>query len=223
LPIIKPNLIKASMLERLAVYQYRAGSDAAAMDAARRDFAASLAIDEKFNNHPGVLVVSGNLAELQAKLGDYGGAITSAKRNVSLSRAQRDWYSLTYSLVNLTSYALLAGDDAAAAQAAREVMPLVIEMEDYGIGASFTGDLALLAARAGALEVAAQLAGHTEHFYAAHHETMETIEQSVWNALMAQFDAAAVAGTLPAETRAALMAQGATLSLRAALELELGL
>jgi hypothetical protein len=151
------------------------------------------------------------------------GAIASAKRNVSLSRTGRNWGILTYSLLNLTSYALLAGDDAAAAQAAREAVPLVIEMEDHLIGACFTGDLALLAARAGALAVAAQLAGHTEHFYAAHQQTMEPIEQSVWDALMAQFDAAAVAGTLPAETRTAQMAQGATLSLRAALDLKFGL
>ncbi|GAA5266490.1 hypothetical protein ACOSOMT5_P2917 [Acidiphilium sp. MT5] len=223
LPIIKPNLIQAGMLSNLATYQYLAGSDATVIEAARRDFAASLEIYEKFNDQNGVLNVSGNLAELQAKLGDYGGAITSAKRNVSLSRAQRDWYGLTYSLLNLTSYALLAGDDAAAAQAAREAVPLVIELEDHHIGACFTGSLALLAARAGALAVAAQLAGHTENFWTAHQETMQPIEQRVWDALMAQFDAAAVAGTLPAETRAALMAQGATLSLRAALELKFGL
>ncbi|WP_460254145.1 hypothetical protein, partial [Acidiphilium sp. MT5] len=135
----------------------------------------------------------------------------------------RNWAILTHSLVNLASYALLAGDDAAAAQAAREAMPLVIELEDYSIGACFTGDLALLAARAGALAVAAQLAGHTENFYATHQQAMDPTEQSVWDALMVLFDAAAVAGTLPTETRAALMAQGATLSLRAALELKFGL
>jgi predicted ATPase/class 3 adenylate cyclase len=223
LPIIKPNLIQAGMLGDLAAYQALAGSDATAMNAARRDYAASLEICEKFNDQSGVLIVSASLAELQAKLGDYGGAITSAKRNVSLSRAQRDWYGLTYSLLNLTSYALLAGDDAAAAQAAREAVPLVIELEDHHIGACFTGSLALLAARAGALAVAAQLAGHTENFWTAHQETMQPIEQRVWDALMALFEAAAAAGTLLAETRIALMAQGATLSLRAALELKFGL
>ncbi|WP_460252863.1 adenylate/guanylate cyclase domain-containing protein [Acidiphilium sp. MT5] len=223
LPTIKPNLIQAGMLGQLAAYQYLAGSDAAAMDAARRDFAASLAIHEKFNNQNGVLTVSGNLAELQATLGDYDGAIASVKRNSALSRARRDWYNLTGDLVNLTSYALLAGDDAAAVQAAREAVPLVIEMEDHAIGACFTGDLALLATRAGALAVAAQLAGHTEHFWTVHQQIMDPTEQSVWDALMALFEAAAVAGTLPAETRAALMAQGATLSLRAALELKFGL
>lgn len=41
--------------------------------------------------------------------------------------------------------------------------------------------------------------------------------------LMALFDAAAAAGTLPAETRTALMAQGAALSLREALDLKFGL
>jgi hypothetical protein len=186
LPTMKPNLIKAGTLGDLATYQCFAGLDAAAMDAARRAYAASLAICEKFNDQNGMLIVSGNLAELQAKHSDYGGAIASAKRNVSLSRAGRDWYNLTHSLLNLTSYALLA-------------------------------------ARAGALEVAAQLAGHTEHFWTAHQETMQPTEQRVWDALMALFEAAAVAGTLPAETRTALMAQGAALSIREALDLKFGL
>jgi hypothetical protein len=223
LPTIKPNLVKAPILSNLASYQTLAGSDATAMEAARRDFAASLEIFEKFNNQIGMLMVSSNLVELQAKHGDYGGAIASVRRNATLGRVRRDWYNLSYDLVNLTSYALLAGDDAAAAQAAREAVPLVIEMEDHHIGACFTGSLALLAARAGALAVAAQLAGHTEHFWTAHQQTMGATEQRVWDALMALFDVAAVAGTLPAETRTALMAQGAALSLREALELKFGL
>ncbi len=223
LPTIKPNLVQASILGELATYQSFAGSDATAMEAARRDYAASLTIHEKFNNQSGVLVISGNLADLQAKLGDYRGAIASAKRNAALTRARRDWYNLTYDLMNLTSYALLAGDDAAAVQAAREAVPLVIEMEDHHIGACFTGGLALLAARAGNLEVAAQLAGHTEHFWTANQTTMVSTEQLVWDALIALFDAAAAAGTLPTETRIALMVQGAALSLREALELKLGL
>ncbi len=223
LSAMKPNLIKASTLSDLATYQYIAGFDAAAMDAARRDFAASLEIFEKFNNHSGVLIVSGNVADLQAKLGDYPGAIASVRRNVTLGRARRDWYNLTYDVVNLTSYALLAGDDAAASNAVPEAVLLVIELEDHAIGAGLTGSLALLAARAGALEVAAQLAGHTKQFYELNQQPMEPIEQRVWDALMALFDAAAVAGTLPAETRTALLAQGAALSLREALELKLGL
>jgi predicted ATPase len=221
LPTTPPNLIKAGMLSDLATYQYLASSDATAIEAARRDFAASLEIYEKFNNHSGVLIVSGNVADLQAKLGDYGGAIASVRRNVALGRARRDWYNLTYDAVNLTSYALLAGDDAAASNAVQEAALLVIELEDRAISAGLTGSLALLAARAGALAVAAQLAGHTENFWTAHQQPMEPIEQRVWDALMAQFDAAAAAGTLPAETRTALMAQGAVLSLHEALELTL--
>ncbi|GAA5265455.1 adenylate/guanylate cyclase domain-containing protein [Acidiphilium sp. MT5] len=221
LPAMKPNLIKASTLSDLATYQYIAGSDAAAMDAARRDFAASLEIFEKFNNHSGVLIVSGNVADLQAKLGDYPGAIASVRRNVTLGRARRDWYNLTYDVVNLTSYALLAGDDAAASNAVPEAVLLVIELEDHAIGAGLTGSLALLAARAGALEAASRLAGYTKQFYELNQQPMEPIEQRVWDALMAQFEAAA--DKLPAEARLALMAQGAALSLREALDLKFGL
>jgi hypothetical protein len=216
-----PNLHKAITLDNLASARAIAARDATDSAAARRDYAAALEILETFNDRAGMLSVSGNLAEIQARLGDYAGAIENARRNVAEGRTRRDWRNLTYDLVNLTSYCLLVGDDAAAAQAAREAVPLVAELDDQQAGAAFTGGLALLAARAGALETAAKLAGHTNQYYLSAQELMLTIEQRVWDALMALFTEAETTGKLPPETTDHHLAAGATLSLQDALKLPL--
>jgi hypothetical protein len=126
-------------------------------------------------------------------------------------------------LVNLTSYCLLAGDDAAAAEAAREAVTLVAELDDPQTGADFTGGLALLAARAGAWDMAVKRAGHTDQFYLSTQQTMEVVQQRVWDALMALFNAAEATGALTAQTRTPLMEQGAALSLQEALRLPMAL
>jgi predicted ATPase len=216
-----PNLNKAIMLSDLAAAQSFAARDATDFAAARRDYAAALEIFETFNDRAGMLTVSGNLAEIQAKLGDYAGAIENARRNVAGGRARRDWFNLAYDLVNLTSYYLLVGDDAAAAQAAREAVPIVAELDDRQAGTTLTGGLALLAARAGALETAAKLAGHTNQCYLSSQEPMQPIEQRVWDALMALFTEAETTGKLPPETTDHHLAAGAALSLQDALKLPL--
>jgi len=216
-----PNLNKAAMLTNLALHQSLATLGATDFAAARHDYAAALEIFETFNDRAGILSVAGDLADIQADLGDYVGAIENARRNVAEGRARRDWFALTGALMNLTSYCLLAGDDAAAAQAAREAVPLVAELADRQAGASFTVGLALLAARAGARETAAKLAGHTNHFVLSNQEVMQPVEQRVWDALMALFEAAETTGRLTAEDRARLMEEGAALSLQDALKLPL--
>jgi len=216
-----PNLNTAATLSSLAMARTIAARDATDFAAARRDFAAALEIFETFNDRVGMLFVSGNLADIQARLCDYAGAIENARRNVAEGRARRDWPHLTYHLVNLTSYCLLVGDDAAAAQAAREAVPIVAELDDQQAGACFTGGLALLAARAGALETAAKLAGHTNQYYLSVQETMQPVEQRVWDALMALFTEAETTGKLPPETTDHHLAAGATLSLQDALKLPL--
>ncbi len=216
-----PNLNRATTLCQLAFHQAIAARDVTEFANARRDYAAALEIYEKFNNRAAMLMVSDNLANIQAVLGDYAGAIERAVRNVAQSRNRRDWLRLASCHSNLTSYYLLTGDDAAAGQAAWEALPLVAELEDKYLGACFTGRVALLAARAGALETAAKFAGHTSHFYISNQETMETIEQRVWDALMALFTAAETAGKLTPASRAQWQEAGGTLSLQAALKLPL--
>jgi hypothetical protein len=216
-----PNLNKASTLSDLAAVRVIAARDATDFAAARRDYAAALEIHETFNDRAGMLIVSGNLAEIQAMLGDYAGAIENARRNVAEGRARRNLRSLANHLVNLTSYCLLVGDDAAAAQAAREAVPLVAELDDPQNGADFTGGLALLAARAGAMDTAAKLAGHTNQYYLSAQTPMQAVEQRVWDALMALFTEAETTGKLPPETTDQHLAAGATLSLQDALKLPL--
>jgi predicted ATPase/class 3 adenylate cyclase len=211
-----PNLTKADILNILGSHQVIAARDAADLAGAQRDFTAALQIYGKLNHRTQLLSVSGNLAEIQAQLGDYAGAIESARRNLAQGPG-RD--ITTFTLVNLTSYCLLAGDDAAARRATREALPLVADNPLYG--ALFTGSLALVAARAGGLEAAAKLAGYTDHAYVSLNEMREAVEQRVWDALLVVFAEAEAAGILPGATRTRLMGEGATLSLEAALNLEL--
>jgi hypothetical protein len=211
-----PNLTKADILNILGSHQAIAARDAAGLAGAQRDFTAALEIYGKLNHRTQLLSVSGNLAEIQAQLGDYAGAIESAKRNLAQGLGREN---MTFTLVNLTSYYLVAGDDAAARQVAREALPLVADEPQYGT--IFTGSLALLAARAGALEAAAKLGGYSDHSYVSLQVTREIVEQRVRDALMAVFAEAQAAGTLPAEARDRLMAEGAALPLEAVLKLDL--
>jgi len=190
-----PNLVRAMTLSNLGFYQ----DISADHELARRDYAAALEIHKRFNDQAGMLIVSANLAYLQASLGDYAGAIESVARIAAQNRARRDWRNLAADLLSQTAYCLLAGDDAAAMAAAREAAPLVIELDDPGYAAELAGSLGLAAARAGALEKAALLAGYAGHFYEAHQETRQIVEQRVWDALMALVEAADAGAALTLE------------------------
>jgi hypothetical protein len=98
-------------------------------------------------------------------------------------------------------------------------LPHGLEPFDQGTSAAFTGTLALLAARTGALETAAKLAGYSSSLDVLHHANFQTVEQLVWDALMALFAQAENSAKLSAADRARLMDEGAALSLEAALKL----
>lgn len=216
-----PNLTTADTLSLLGNYQSIAARDSTSFAAARRDYSSALEIYEKIKNPAGMRIVSDALAEVQAMLGDYAGAIESAKRNVAQNRARRDWRMLTNALVNLTNYNLLAGDNAAAACTALEALPLLAEQDDKSLDACFTGGLALLAGRFGGLETAAKLAGYTTQYYLSKQLTMETVEQRVWDVLISLFTEAETTGKLSPESRDELLKAGATLTLQSALQLPL--
>jgi predicted ATPase/class 3 adenylate cyclase len=217
-----PNLTSARILYILAACPSVAARRKQAFPDADDDNIAALKIYRKFNNQTGILEVSANLADKQARSGDYAGAIESTMRSAVQNCARRDWLSLHCDLVNQTTFCLLAGDDAAAARAAREALPYSLEPFDQAWTSAFTGSLALLAARAGALETAAKLAGYTSHVInAVDLDLSQKVEQRVWDALMALFTQAESLATLPAAVRARLMEEGAALSLEAVLNLAL--
>jgi predicted ATPase/class 3 adenylate cyclase len=217
------NVATADTLNLLGNFLSITARDATDFAAARHDYAAAVKIYEKMTNQAGALIVSNNLAEVQAMLGDYAGAIETAHRIAAQTRARRDERLLTNALVILTNYHLLAGDDAAAAHAAREALPLLTDQDDKGLDACFTGGLALLAARLGGLEPAAILAGNTRQYYLSNQLAMEPVEQRVWDALMALFAAAEATGNLSPATREEWLHAGAALSVPAALKLPLPL
>ncbi|OZB37890.1 MAG: hypothetical protein B7X48_15070, partial [Acidiphilium sp. 34-60-192] len=211
-PTIPANQNKATILFNLGAAMMIAGGDVADLAAVEYDLAAALEIFERFNNHRGMLEVSINLAEIQAVRGDYHAAIELATRNAVEYRSRRAWYGLVHSLTNLASYCLLAEDNAAAARAVREALPLIADLDEQQLGAIFAGSLALLAARAGALEMAASLKGYEEHYYISNGQAREPIERRVHEALMGLFAAAEADGTLSGAKRVQLMQAGAEMT-----------
>jgi predicted ATPase/class 3 adenylate cyclase len=209
---IPPNLTSARIRYILAACPAGFGSN-------HDNNAVALEIYKKFNNQTGIFEVSANLADQLARVGDYAGAIEGTMRGAAHHRARRDWRSLNCDLVNQTTYCLLLGDDAAAARAALEALPWALEPFDQSWSAAFTCGLALLAARAGALETAARLAGYSGHLSASNEIRGDTVEQLVWDALMTLFAQAGSAARLPAAASTRLMEEGAALSLEAALAL----
>ncbi|HQT75262.1 MAG TPA: hypothetical protein PLX84_15150, partial [Acidiphilium sp.] len=219
LPTIPANLNKATILSNLGGANLIAGGDAADLAAIEGDWAAALEIFERLNDQGGMLLTSGNLAEIQAIRGDYQSAIALATRNAVQNRSRRDWYNLSNDLKNLTSYCLLAADNGAASGATREALPLIADLDDQQTWAAFAGNLALLAARAGALEMAASLKGYEEHYYISNEQTREAIERRVHQALMGLFAAAEADGTLSGAKRVQLMQAGAEMTVEAVQQL----
>jgi predicted ATPase/class 3 adenylate cyclase len=218
LQIVPQNLISARMHYILAAQLWTTARDMPGSAASYRDNDIALEIYKRFRNQTGIIEVSSNLANEQARRGDYAGAIESTRCNAVQNRARRDWRGLNCDLVNQTTFCLLAGDDAAAARAAREALPSSLEPFDQAWTAAFTGSLALLAARSGALETAARLAGYSNHVSASL-DLSETVEQLVWDALTALLVQAERSGEMQGAIRARLMKEGAALSLEAALKL----
>jgi tetratricopeptide (TPR) repeat protein len=218
-PTIPANLNKATILSNLGGANVIAGGDAADLAAAEADYAAALEIHERFNDQRGMLQTSTNLTEIQAVRGDYQSAIELATRNAAGNRSRRDWYHLAFDLTNLTSYCLLAENNGTAMRAAREALPLIADLDDQQLCAELAGSLALLAARGGALEMAASLKGYEDHYYVSNERARQTIERRVHEALMGLFAAAEADGTLSEAKRVPLMDAGAAMTIEAVLDL----
>jgi predicted ATPase/DNA-binding winged helix-turn-helix (wHTH) protein len=184
-------------------------------------YAEALPIAQRFNDRPQIALIGANLAELEAKNGDYDAAIAQSLSLASASRARRDMRRLNHDLTNLLAYNLLAGRIPAAREAAREVIPLLLDFEDQHWGTDHGGLFAMLAAAAGEWRTAALLAGFSRHYFEVNGATRGIIEARVLEKLNAAFEVAASAGSLPEADRLHIMNEGAAIPFAEALKISL--
>ncbi len=222
LPLVPPNRYRSAILLNVAT-SFATMSGGANLQAALDYFAQALPIARAFNDRAQIALIGANLAELEAKLGNYDSAIERARALAQHSRARGDWRRLSHDLLNLMNYNLLADRVPDAKDAAREVIQLLIEIGDEHWGADYGGRFAMLAARSGKWQRAAKLAGFSERYFASQKKVRAIVDGHLWDQLAAAFDGAAASGALRNADRLDLMAQGARLSLREALDIGQGL
>jgi predicted ATPase len=216
LPQLPMNRYRSAILLNIATScAIKSGNDDSA--AAMAYYAEALPIAQRFNDRPQVALIGANLAELEAKRGDYGAAIARSQSLVAESRARRDVRRLNHDLTNLLAYNLLARRTQAARDAAREVIPLLLEFEDQHWGTDHGCLFAMLAAATGEWRTAALLAGFSRHYHEGHGLTRGIIEARVLEKLNAAFQDAASTGIFPESQRLLIMNEGAEISFAEAL------
>jgi hypothetical protein len=189
--------------------------------AAMAYYAEALAIAQRFNDRPQMALIGANLAELEAKHGDYEAAIARSQSLAAASRARHDVRRLNHDLTNLLAYNLLAERIQAAREAAREVIPLLLDFEDQHWGTDHGCLFAMLAAAAGEWRTAALLAGFSYHYHEVHGTTRGIIESRVMEKLNAAFEVAASAGIFTKADRLLAINEGAEISFAEILRISL--
>jgi predicted ATPase/DNA-binding winged helix-turn-helix (wHTH) protein len=220
LPAIALNRYRSAILLNLGTCFAIKGNDAN-LQTALAYFSEALPIARRFSDQIQIALIGANLAELEAVRGDYGAAIAQSQNLAAESRARRDVRRLNHDLTNLLTYTLLAGQLPAARQAAREAIPLLLELEDQHWGTDHGCMFAMLAAAAGEWRIAALLAGFSRHYHETHGATRGVIEVRVLDKLNAAFAEASAAGWLSEAELMTIMDEGAKISFAEALKLAL--
>ena len=124
-------------------------------------------------------------------------AIAATSEAVSLSRALRNRYMLELTLSNLASYEALRGNWPPAGRAAREALPIALNIDDRAGVAAIAEILAGVAAAQKRPELAACILGRSEAFYRQDGEAREPNDQAgherLVSTLAALLDAEALA------------------------------
>ena len=113
-------------------------------------------------------IASGRIAE----------AVAATSEAVSLSRALRNRYMLELTLGNLASFEALRGNWPEAGRAAREALPIALDIDDRAGVAAIAEILASVAAAQNRPELAACILGHSEAFYRQDGEAREPNDQA---------------------------------------------
>ena len=218
LPLVPANRYRSAILLNLATsFAMMSGDEN--LQVALDHYAQALPIAHAFNDRAQIALIGANLAELEAKLGNYDAAIERARGLARHSRARRDWRRLSHDLLNLMNYNLLANRVQDARTAAAEAIQLLIDFEDEHWGADYGGRFAMLAALSGNWRLAAKLAGFSNHYFLSKTKPRAIVDRRLWDKLGTAFRDAAASGVLHDFDRLDLMKEGSKLSLREALKI----
>jgi tetratricopeptide (TPR) repeat protein len=129
----------------------------------------------------GAIVPTANLAETHYATGNYAAALACGLDVVAMTRKNRDRSNLAAALTNVAAYALTVDDVAQACEAAGEALGLVRDVGKTLNAMCALQHLGSVAARRGAYERAARLAGASNRLYAEFGLAREFTEQSLYD------------------------------------------
>ena len=129
----------------------------------------------------GAIVPTANLAETHYATGNYAAALACGLDVVAMTRKNRDRSNLAAALTNVAAYALTVDDVAQAGEAAGEALGLVRDVGKTLNAMCALQHLGSVAARRGAYERAARLAGASNRLYAEFGLAREFTEQSLYD------------------------------------------
>ncbi|MCW8307863.1 hypothetical protein AruPA_12510 [Acidiphilium sp. PA] len=179
----------------------------------------AVAISRHFRDQVNIQIAGLNLGEFLFAQGDAERAATEATAVAASCRETGNLLDLAFALGNLAAYAMVLNDLAGARAALAEALPLAADINIEFVVISCLQTTALLAARAGSLQDATRLAGHTGRFYEVNALAREATEAAIYQALCSTLDRAEAEGLLSHAERGVLISEGGDLKTRHAIEL----
>ena len=180
---------------------------------AKRFYSEALRLAEAQGDATGRMSGICNLAETEFALGDHARAIEQCRAYIEICRAERRIHRLANGLANLAAYLLASDDPIEARAAAREALIRAQETQSRFLVTISIEHLAVAAAVLGAPRPAARLFGFTDAHYRRNEMKREPTEQLGHDRL-----AALLAERLDPAERERLMAEGAGLDERSAID-----
>ena len=205
-----PPRLRYEALSHEALVAVYSGDVASQLAFARR----KLALAERAGAVREAARARNHVADATLAAGDVAGAIALGRDAARTLRALDQPAGLGVALANLCDAFLLAGDLAAAAEAACQAWPLLL---DNDVAECLFEQLALLAARHGAHEAAAQLLGASDARYARERQPRQPNERR-----LALLVSAEIAASLGSDGLERLRGVGGTLDPGAALDVARG-
>jgi predicted ATPase/DNA-binding winged helix-turn-helix (wHTH) protein len=181
----------ADVSQQLAVIRFHQGD----LAASRAHNADALARYRATEHETGVIACLIRNANDRFAAAEIDEAVTAATEALALCRKCRINYLIELTLGNLASYETARGNWPAALTAAREALPLAIQVDDQAGVATIAQGLAEIAAAIGEAEAAASLLGYSERLFEVEQETRDPTVGAAYAALIATLEAALDAGT----------------------------
>jgi predicted ATPase/class 3 adenylate cyclase len=181
--------------------------------AAKGLYSEALRLGTACGDAPGMMSGLANLAETEFALGEHLRAIEQIRAYIEICRSERPIHRLATGLANLAAYLLAVDDPIEARAAAREALIRAQETESGFLVAIAVEHLAVAGAVLGEWRGPARLLGFSDAYYRKNGTTREPTEQRGYDQLTA-----ALRATVEPEEIERLMADGALLDERAAID-----